>query len=353
MGAGAGPALRHGEAAARYLRDAAHRAFPPLAGTDAAGRRDLVAGAPGDRRSCAGRCARPAAAAAAVHLRGAGARLHHAPPGCCAGKARHRGGAGGAGDHRSPEAARRRHCRADAACGVDRRAAPAGARARQCLGLQSGELHGSGSAAGARRPGRDPRHRRGAACGGHSRGAGRGAEPHRRERCAGHHAVAARARRGAVLSACRWRADQRHRLRQYAGAGRARRAAAGHGCTAQLGHAHRHRRLPLRPRHGDGAHAARLFTPCAAAVGDRAGPAAVGAHDDRRAVGRGAGRLSARAVSGTLAGVERPLPRRGAPLLAWRCEHGRRLRDAHCGLLRHFRRRPPPALGRHQLHRGT
>ena len=56
-------------------------------------------------------------------------------------------------------------------------------------------------------------------------------------------------------------------------------------------------------------------------------------------------------VPGALAGMERPLPRRGAALLARRGACRGRLRHAHRGLLRHLRRRAPPALGQHQLRR--
>ena len=52
------------------------------------------------------------------------------------------------------------------------------------------------------------------------------------------------------------------------------------------------------------------------------------------------------ALSGALAGMERPLPRRGAPLLARRGLCRRRLRHAACRLLRHLRRRHrPPSAG--------
>ena len=62
---------------------------------------------------------------------------------------------------------------------------------------------------------------------------------------------------------------------------------------------------------------------------------------DRRAVGRRPRRLSARRLSRGLGRMERPLPRRRAPLLARRRRHARRAGDAHRRLARRVRRRRP------------
>ena len=85
-----------------------------------------------------------------------------------------------------------------------------------------------------------------------------------------------------------------------------------------LDDARRRRRLPLRSRHG--ARPARLgLRPAGAAVpGARRRSHSVAGQADRRTVGHRSGGLSARRLSRRLGRVERPLPRRRAPLLARR-----------------------------------
>ena len=95
------------------------------------------------------------------------------------------------------------------------------------------------------------------------------------------------------------------------------------GFAAVLGERRADRRLPLRPgRDARPRRAHTLHPGASAAAGDHRRPRARGREEDRRAVGRGHGRLADRQLRRRLARVERPLPRPGAQLLAER----RRLR---------------------------
>ena len=74
---------------------------------------------------------------------------------------------------------------------------------------------------------------------------------------------------------------------------------------------------------------------------------------DRRALGLRPGRLSGRALFAGLGGVERPLPRHGAGLLAGRRRQAARARRAAHRLGRPVRQARPQALGLGQLHHGA
>ena len=133
-----------------------------------------------------------------------------------------------------------------------------------------------------------------------------------------------------------------HRHRQLAERAQPARPAADHGLAALLGDRDARRRLPLRPGRRAGPRvlrrrpAGRVLRPRPAGPGDQPGQA------DRRAVGRRPGRLPGRQLPAAVDGVERPVPRHRAGLLARRAGHARRVRlPAHRQLGPLPGRRPP------------
>ncbi len=111
------------------------------------------------------------------------------------------------------------------------------------------------------------------------------------------------------------------------------------------------RRLPLRsgvdpqpqPQRRTGAQSA-------GARVDRRRPAAGRHQDHRRGVGRRRRLSGGHVRQPPLGGMERPLPRRPAPLLAGRSEHGRPAGHAAGRLQRPLRGQRTAALPQHQLH---
>ena len=109
-----------------------------------------------------------------------------------------------------------------------------------------------------------------------------------------------------------------HRHRQQPQPGAPERAAADHGLAALLGHRVPRRRLPLRPRLGAGARALRRRPAVGVLRRHPPGSGALAGEADRRAVGSRPGRLPGRQLPRAVDGVERPLPRHDARLLARR-----------------------------------
>ncbi len=222
---------------------------------------------------------------------------------------------------RAFERARRHHGRDHARRRLRRRAPSAAARPRQRLGLQPGRARRARPAPGARRLDGGARGDRRPARGGHGGDPRRRPQPQRRKRRVRADAVVSRPRQRRLLSSrCRRpRAlRQRHGLRQLPRARSSGRHAHGARGAEALDDFRRRRRLPLRS--GGRARAARRRLRCAGAdfLGDRRGPDAQPGQADRRTLGRRPGRLSPGRVPRELGRMERPLPRRGAPLLARR-----------------------------------
>ena len=90
----------------------------------------------------------------------------------------------------------------------------------------------------------------------------------------------------------------------------------GHGFAALLGAGDARRRLPLRPGHDPRARAERLRQPQRISQGLLAGSGAEPREAHRRALGLRPGRIPGRPIPAGLGGVERPVPRHGARLLA-------------------------------------
>ena len=107
-----------------------------------------------------------------------------------------------------------------------------------------------------------------------------------------------------------------HRLRQHRRRRPPRGAAADPGLAALLGHRDARRRLPVRPGLGAGPHRPRDRHGLPLPDHDRPGPRAAAREADRRAVGHLDGRLPCRRVPAAVGGVERPVPRHDARLLA-------------------------------------
>ena len=128
---------------------------------------------------------------------------------------------------------------------------------------------------------------------------------------------------------------QRHRHRQLPRA----RPPAGHRHGDRRAEAlddpRRLRRLPLRSRDRARPPRRRLRSERAVLRGARRRSGPGQGAPDRRAVGRRPGRLPARPVRPRVRRMERPLPRRRAPLLARRRRAARRDRDPDRGLARH------------------
>ena len=141
-----------------------------------------------------------------------------------------------------------------------------------------------------------------------------------------------------------------HGHRQHAQHAQPPRPAAGHGQPALLGHGDARRRLPLRPGVRAGPRAARgrpavgLLRPHPAGPGDQPGQA------DRRAVGRGRGRLPGRQLPAAVGRVERQVPRLRARLLAGRGAGPRRGRLPPHRLVRPVRVERAQAVRQRQLH---
>ena len=109
------------------------------------------------------------------------------------------------------------------------------------------------------------------------------------------------------------------------------------------------RRLPLRPRLGAGARAARRRPAQRLLRHPAPGPGAVAREADRRALGPRRRRLPGRQLPGRLGRVERQVPRHDAAPLEGRRRHDRRARAAPHRLERPLRPQQPAALREHQL----
>ena len=167
-----------------------------------------------------------------------------------------------------------------------------------------------GARAARRRPRGDPRRR---------------LQPHGRREPPRADAVAARHRQRVVLPAAAERPallPGLHRLRQHAEHAQPARAAADHGQPALLGAGDARRRVPLRPRERAGPRAARGRPARRVLRHHPPGSRALAGEADRRAVGPRRRRLPGRQLPGPVDGVERQVPRRGAPLLARRRRRG-------------------------------
>ena len=164
-------------------------------------------------------------------------------------------------------------------------------------------------------------HGEGAPRGGHRGHPRRGLQPHRRRKppradfqLPGHrqrHVLPPGHRVAALLF-------RLHRDGKYAQRTAPADAASSHGFAALLGAGDARRRLPLRSGVHAGTRSLRGRSPLQLLHGDpsRSGHQQGQAH--RRALGRRRGRLSGGALPGALGGVERPLSRHHARLLAWR-----------------------------------
>ncbi len=119
-----------------------------------------------------------------------------------------------------------------------------------------------------------------------------------------------------------------HRLRQHSRPPAAADAGAGHRLVALLGAGDARRRIPFRPRPGTRPGIGRVRGERDVPVGDRSGPGAVAGQADRRAVGCRSWWLSARPLPRPVGGVERPLPRHGAGVMARHQRSQERCRQA-------------------------
>ncbi len=117
-----------------------------------------------------------------------------------------------------------------------------------------------------------------------------------------------------------------HRLRQHPQHGAPAHAPAHHGLSALLGAGDARRRLPLRPRLGARARAARRRPPRRLLRHHPPRPRALAGQAHRRALGLGRGRLSGRQLPRAVGRVERRLPRQRASFLARRPRPARRPR---------------------------
>ena len=119
-----------------------------------------------------------------------------------------------------------------------------------------------------------------------------------------------------------------HRHRQQPQRPPPRVAAADHGLAAVLGHRDARRRVPVRPRLRAGPGVPRGRPARGVLRPGQPGPGRQPGQAHRRAVGRRRGRLPGRRVPPAVDGVERPLPRHRARLLARRAGEPRRVRVA-------------------------
>ena len=113
-----------------------------------------------------------------------------------------------------------------------------------------------------------------------------------------------------------------HGHRQHAEHAAPARAAAAHGQPPLLGARDARRRVPVRPRGDARAHAARRRPAVGVLRRDPAGSGHQPGQAHRRAVGRRRRRLPGRQLPAAVVGVERPLPRQRARLLARRRSRG-------------------------------
>ena len=265
-----------------------------------------------------------------------------------------------------PQGPRRDRGRAVARAALHHRARRRRPRAGQLLGLQHDRVPGAGGDVLLRRRARPADHR--VQADGqelprrrHRGDPRRGLQPHRRGRARRAVVLLPRARRRRLLQAGRHRGRRllgRHRLRQHRRRHQPRRAPPHHGLAALLGHRDARRRVPLRPRLRPGPHRPRRRHARRVPHHHQPGPGAAAREADRRAVGRLDGRLPGRLVPAAVGGVERPLPRHAARLLARAgvgARHGvtaggvgrpvrrRRALAVHLGQLRHRPRRLHPA----------
>ncbi len=142
--------------------------------------------------------------------------------------------------------------------------------------------------------------------------------------------------------------DKRYYL-DYTGCGNsfnvryAARAPAHHGLAAVLGARSARGRVPFRPRVGAGPGTARRGPAVRLLRPGPAGPGGVPGQADRRALGRGRGRLPGGQLPAAVERVERQVPRHGPGLLARRAGDRARVRLPAVRLQRPVRdQRPPP-----------
>ena len=212
--------------------------------------------------------------------------------------------------------------RAAAGARLHLRAAPGAARADQPLGLQHPRLlrtpprlRRRHRPAGRRRRGQG--HGQAAAPRGHRGDPRRRLQPHRRAGPHRRHALLAGPRPARLLPARRARPrHRRHRLRQHPRPAPPRGLPDGARLAALLGAGVPRRRLPVRPRRGARPRPGRRVRPRPPVPGRPAHrPGALPGHPHRRALGPRDARLAHRPVPPAVHGVERPLPRRRAPVL--------------------------------------
>ena len=154
-------------------------------------------------------------------------------------------------------------------------------------------------------------------------------QPHRRGQPPGPDAVVPRHRQPGLLPARPRRPAallRHHRHRQQPQRPPPRVAAADHGLAAVLGHRDARRRVPVRPRLRAGPGVPRGRPARGVLRPGQPGPGRQPGQADRRAVGRRRGRLPGRRLPPAVDGVERPLPRHRARLLARRAGEPRRVR---------------------------
>ena len=300
---------------------------------------------------------RPAAAAAVrphLHLRDARARLHaaselrrvrreardlrrrHREDSLPAGPRGHGGGAAAGVPVRPPRRARR----TGQLLGI-----PAGVLLRAARRVQLAHQP-------ARRAGRVPRHGEGAASRRHRGDPRRRVQSHDRRKPGRADDLLSRPRQRVLLHpAGRQVALRRlHGMRQHAERQPAHRPPHDPGQPALLGHPDARRWIPIRPRIDP---LARRKRPAAAqpagAVGHRIRSAARRNETHRRSLGRGRPVPGRQLHRGHVAGMERPVPRRRAPVLEGRQRHGPGTGHAAAGQPRPLRSRGAGSGTEHQL----
>ncbi len=326
----------------------------PVAGS--AQQRERHAEVPGDRSGVlVGQRPQPAHAVARHHhLRDARARLHQAESAGPAATSRHLRGARHDARHRVPEGPGRHGRRADARPLVPQRPAPGGEGPPQLLGLQLDRLLRAASGlllvpAGGPRVQDDGQV---VPLGRHRGDPRRGLQPHRRRQPSRSDAELPRHRQRRVLPAAARRPallHGLHRLRQHAEHAASTRAANDHGQPALLDHRDARRRLPLRPRRGAGARAARGRPPRRVLRHHSSGPGDLAGEADRRAVGSRRRRLPGGTLPGRLDGMERQVSRRDSRLLERRGRSDRRPRLSRRRLQRSVRAQRPTSVRERQL----
>ncbi len=259
----------------------------------------------------------PPAGAVGRHgdLRAAREGLHPPASGDPAGAARDLRRAGPPGGHRVPEEPGCHGGRTAAHPPLRVRAGAAAPRQGELLGLQLARLlrPARGVRLAARQPGARVQVDGAGAARGRARGdPGRRLQPHRRGRPGRAGAVLPRHRQRLLLPSRRHRPvalRRLHRLRQHLRPAPAVPAAADHRLAALLDHRDARRRVPLRPRLGARAVAARRRQAVLVLRRHPPGPGDQPGQADRRAVGRRRRRLPGRRVPAVVDGVERQVPR--------------------------------------------